>query len=66
MGLNFNCSYMALSSSRYLIFSKFIPIRHIMKKIKSKSSTQKFELNDIWLSNFKIICNTVIAISYEL
>jgi hypothetical protein len=47
MGSNFNCSYMALSSSRYLIFSKFIPIRHIMKKIKSRSSTQKFELNDI-------------------
>ena len=67
MGSNFNCSYMALSSSRYLLFSKFIPIRHIIKKIKSKSSTQKFELNDIWLSNFqtfKIICNT--AISYEL
>ena len=64
MGLNVNCSYMALSTSRYLLFGKFIPIRHIMKKIKSKSSTQKFELNDIWLSNFKIICNT--TISYEL
>jgi len=25
----------------------------VKKKIKSKYSTQKFELNDIWLSNFQ-------------
>ena len=47
MSLNFNCSYMVMSSSTNLPFfySKFIQIKHIMKKkITSKSSAKKFEL----------------------
>jgi hypothetical protein len=34
-----------------------------MKKIKSKSSTQKFELNDIWLSNLTLESNKLGVLS---
>jgi len=70
MSSNFNCNYMELSSSTFLLdfFSKFIPIRHNMRKKSHQNHLLiYFSWNDLWLANFQnYLWHTGTPILYKL